>query len=88
VQGVTHLIARVLVRMEPWPTRLTTASFDHLVQATEMVRYDSAGVFAAIEQANPFAAEVRERFFSLAAELRQELEERAAESEQPSERQS
>lgn len=77
VQGITHLIARVLVRMEPWPTRLTTASFDHLVQATEMVRYDSAGVFSAIEQANPFAAEVREKFFSLAAELRQELEERA-----------
>lgn len=82
VQGVTHLIARVLVRMEPWPTRLTTASFDHLVQATEMVRYDSAGVFSAIEQANPFAAEVRERFFSLAADLRQELEDHAV-TEQP-----
>jgi prephenate dehydrogenase len=50
VQGITHLIARVLVRMEPWPNRMTTASFDHLVQATEMVRHDPEGVFTAIER--------------------------------------
>ena len=73
MQGVTQ-IARVLVRMEPWPDRMTTASFDHLVEATEMVRHDSAGVFTAIERENPFAAEVRERFFTLADQLREELE--------------
>lgn len=74
VQGLTHLIARVLVRMEPWPTRLTTASFDHLVAATEMVRYNSASVYEAIERDNPFAASVRERFFQLADEARIELD--------------
>ncbi|MGZ5842117.1 MAG: prephenate dehydrogenase/arogenate dehydrogenase family protein [Xanthobacteraceae bacterium] len=76
VQGVTHLIAKVLVRMEPLPRRLTTASFDHLMQATEMVRYDAASVFRAIECDNPFAAEIRERFFNLAQEARAELDER------------
>jgi prephenate dehydrogenase len=76
VQGLTHLIAKVLVRMEPLPVRLTTASFDHLMQATEMVRCDAPGVFHAIERENPFAAEVRERFFALAAEARTELEKR------------
>lgn len=75
-QGLTHLIAKVLVAMGPLPTRLTTASFDLLMQATEMVRYDAASVFEAIERDNPFAAEVRERFFSLAAETRAALERR------------
>lgn len=74
VQGVTHLIAKVLVQMEPLPQRLTTASFDRIVEATEMVRYDSPGVFLAIERDNPFAAEVRERFLSLALTARHELE--------------
>ena len=76
VQGLTHLIAKVLVAMEPLPRRLTTASFDHLMQATEMVRYDAASVFEAIERDNPFAADVRERFFDLAAETRARLERR------------
>lgn len=74
VQGLTHLIAKVLLRMGPLPTKLTTASFDHLVQAAEMVRYDAPGVFNAIEQDNPFATDVRERFFALAEEARAELE--------------
>jgi prephenate dehydrogenase len=74
VQGVTHLIAKVLVQMEPLPRRLTTASFDHLMQAVEMVRHDAPGVFHAIERENPFAAEVRSRFFALAETLRGQLE--------------
>jgi prephenate dehydrogenase len=69
VQGLTHLIAKVLVSMEPLPTRLTTASFDMLMRGVEMVRYDAPEVFMAIERANPYSAEVRERFFTLAAEL-------------------
>lgn len=70
VQGLTHLIARVLMAMEPLPTRMTTASFDRLMQAVDMVRHDSPAVFRAIERDNPFAAEVRERFFALADEAR------------------
>ena len=76
VQGVTHLIAKVLVRMEPLPTRLTTASFDHLMQATEMVRHDAASVFLAIERDNPYAAEIREQFFLIAEAARAELDHR------------
>lgn len=46
------------------------ASFDRLMQAVEMVRHDSPAIFRAIERDNPFAAEVRERFFALAGEAR------------------
>lgn len=73
VQGLTHLIARVLVAMEPLPTRMTTASFERLMQAVEMVRHDSPAVYNAIERDNPFSAEVRERFFGLATEARKGL---------------
>lgn len=75
VQGVTHLIAKVLVKMDPLPTRMTTASFDLLLKATEMVRYDAPSVFWAIENANPYARDVRENFFDLAAGVRDQLSE-------------
>ncbi len=77
VQGLTHLIAKVLVQMEPLPSRMTTRSFDLLMRATEMVRYDAPEVFEAIERTNPYAASVRRRFFDLAADLDHALEGRA-----------
>ena len=74
VQGLTHLIAKVLVEMEPLPRRLTTASFDLLIRAVDMVRYDAPEVFYAIERMNPYTSDVRRRFFALAAELDEKLE--------------
>ncbi|WP_119389203.1 prephenate dehydrogenase/arogenate dehydrogenase family protein [Taklimakanibacter lacteus] len=73
VQGLTHLIAKVLVRMEPLPRRMTTKSFDLLMEAVNMVRHDAPEVFAAIESANPYSPGVRRRFFELAAALNDEL---------------
>ena len=73
VQGLTHLIAKVLVQMEPLPARMTTRSFDLIMQAVGMVRDDAPEVFRAIEGANPYAAGVRRRFFDLASALDDEL---------------
>ncbi|MBN8874046.1 MAG: prephenate dehydrogenase [Rhodospirillales bacterium] len=73
VQGLTHLIAKVLVSMEPLPTRMTTRSFELIMQAVDMVRYDAPEVFQAIERSNPYSAGVRQRFFALAAQLDAEL---------------
>lgn len=75
VQGLTHLIAKVLADMGPMPTRMTTRSFDLLIEAFSMVQNDAPEVFDAIEMANPYAADVRRRFFRRAATLREELEE-------------
>ncbi len=80
VQGLTHLIAKVLVQMEPLPTRMTTASFDRLMQAVDMVRYDAAEVFLAIERLNPYSADVRHRFFALSGQLQETLEAETAAS--------
>ena len=74
VQGLTHLIAKVLLKMGPLPTRMTTKSFDLLSEAISMVQHDAPEVFEAIEKANPYAEIVRRRFFDLAAELSVELE--------------
>lgn len=68
-QGLTHLISKVLINMEPFPVRLTTASFDLLMHAADMVRYDSNAVFLAIQRTNPYSASVRERFIELASTL-------------------
>jgi prephenate dehydrogenase len=74
VQGLTHLVAKILVRMEPMPRRMTTRSFELLMQAAEMVRHDAPGVFLAIERGNPHAMAVRERFFRHAEEITNALE--------------
>ncbi len=74
VQGLTHLIAKVLLRMGPLPTRMTTKSYDLLCEAISMVQHDAPEVFEAIEKANPYAETVRRRFFDLAANLNVELE--------------
>lgn len=74
VQGLTHLIAKVLLRMGPLPTRMTTTSFDLLSEAISMVQHDAPEVFEAIEKANPYSDTVRRRFFGLAASLSVELE--------------
>lgn len=73
VQGLTHLIAKVLVQMEPLPTRMTTRSFDLLIQGVDMVRHDAPEVFQAIERSNPYSQDVRRRFFALASMLDAEL---------------
>jgi prephenate dehydrogenase len=65
--------------MEPLPSRMTTRSFDLLLRATEMVRYDAPEVFEAIERSNPYALSVRRRFFDLAATLDRTLEDRPPE---------
>jgi len=74
VQGLTHLIAKVLTKMGPLPTRMTTKSFDLLSEAISMVQEDAPEVFDAIEKANPYAETVRRQFFELAARLGHNLD--------------
>ncbi len=74
VQGLTHLIAKVLNDFGPLPTRLTTKSFDLLRDAIGMVKDDPPTVLHAIEVANPFSAEVRDAFFEKADALRTQFQ--------------
>ncbi|MGR3662561.1 MAG: prephenate dehydrogenase/arogenate dehydrogenase family protein, partial [Paracoccaceae bacterium] len=74
VQGITHLIATVLIEMDLPKTRINTASFDLLTQAINMVRDDAPCVLSAIEQANPYAADIRDTFFTTANRIRQRMQ--------------
>ena len=75
VQGLTHLVGRLVARMGPLPTRLTTRSFERLIAAVAMVTGDAPEVYDAILRANPHAQAVRDAFFGAAAKLAVELSE-------------
>jgi len=74
VQGLTHLIAKVLNDLGPLPDQMTTVSFDLLRQAISMVKDDPPTVLHAIEAANPYAADVRATFFERADKVRAQFE--------------
>lgn len=73
VQGLTHLIAKVITRMGDMPARHHTDSFALLMEATRLVEGDSDALFRAIQQLNPYAPELTQRFFELGDALREEL---------------
>src|SRR5690606_8651320 len=63
VQGLTHLVAKVLSRMNAANQPITTSSFDLMMKSADMLRNDSDQLFRAIEQMNPYAGDVRRSFF-------------------------
>jgi len=65
VQGLTHLVASLVLKVNPQPTRMTTRSFELLMAAVDMVRHDAPEVLQAILTTNPYAGHVLERFKSL-----------------------
>lgn len=69
VQGLTHLIARSLAALGPMPSRLTTTSFQRLIEAAQMVQSDTPELLQTILTENPHAEPVRRRFLSAAAGL-------------------
>jgi len=73
VHALSHLIAKVIVSLNLPPFELTTKTFEHMMTAVEMVRYDSDDLFNAIGRENPFAAEAKDRFFKAAHMLEEKL---------------
>ncbi|ADU14866.1 Prephenate dehydrogenase [Asticcacaulis excentricus CB 48] len=74
VQGLTHMIAKVLSGLEPLPRVHTTRSYDLMMQGVGLVQGDSDELFMSIERDNPFASEIRKRFFAEIDSLRERLE--------------
>jgi len=74
VQGLAHMISKVLLDMEPLPRNLTTKSYEKIIEGVDMLRYDSMELFLAIERENPFSMDVRKAFFAKADALRDLLE--------------
>ena len=73
VQGLTHLLSRIIVEMDLPPLDHTTATFDTMMQMVDSVRYDSEELFRAIENRNRFVPGTRERFFRAARIIEEAL---------------
>ena len=69
VQGLTHLVARLVDSLALTRPSQTTPSFEQLMRAVEAVRDDSEALFRAITQENPFVAPLTARFFAAAREM-------------------
>jgi prephenate dehydrogenase len=74
VQGLTHLIAKVLSGLGDLPVEHTTRSYDLMMEGLAMVSGDSDELFMAIERDNPYAPDLRKRFFAQIEALRNTLD--------------
>lgn len=81
VQGLTHLVSRVIVAMDLPDLDQATPTFELLLRMVETVRYDSDELFRAICTDNPFVEEVKAKFFAEAARIEQRLAEEQAPDE-------
>lgn len=61
IQWVTHFIGRTLKRLAIPKAKLSTLSYDHLREASEMVGYDSDELFLSIQQDNMYVADIRKK---------------------------
>ncbi|WP_414471811.1 prephenate dehydrogenase/arogenate dehydrogenase family protein [Microvirga sp. M2] len=62
VQGLTHLISRIVLAMDVPPLEHRTTTYAHLESMIGMVRHDSDGLFRTILADNPFAGAVMQSF--------------------------
>jgi len=69
VQGLTHLLARIVLVMDMPAVDHATQTYGHLQSMVEMVRHDSDELFDTILSENPFAAEVLAAFWESAARV-------------------
>lgn len=70
IQGLPHMIAKILIEMEPLPRRMVTPNYKHFLRSIDVVRRDSDDLFKAICQENPYTKEIRDIFFEKANALR------------------
>ncbi|HUY68687.1 MAG TPA: prephenate dehydrogenase [Alphaproteobacteria bacterium] len=76
VQGITHLLAKVIVYLDLPRFSLTTRTYELMHEAAEFIRYDSDELFRAIERENPFTGKAKREFFASAHKLEKKLRRR------------
>jgi prephenate dehydrogenase len=73
VQGLTHLLAKVMVYLDLPKFRFTTRTYELIDQAVAFIRHDSDELFRAIERENPFTGKAKRAFFAAARRLERKL---------------
>jgi len=74
VQGLPHMIAKILIDMEPLPRLMVTPNYKHFLRSIDVVRLDTDDLFQAILKDNPYTKEVRDIFFEKANKLRYKID--------------
>ncbi len=69
VQALTHLIGRALVNIRIPDEELKTNSYQHLLELCALIGDDTKELFFAIQNQNPFAAEITQKFIAEAQGL-------------------
>lgn len=73
VQGLTHMIAKVFVRMDVPDIHQQTKTYAHLNDMVDLIRYDSEELFLAIQRDNPYVRATTEKFFAAVKALEEKL---------------
>lgn len=73
VQGLTHLIAKILKQMDVPALTQTTQTYNHLLSMVDMIKNDSPELFQAIQTDNPYVHDITADFFTQARDLEKSL---------------
>lgn len=76
IQWITHFIGRALKNIAIPGAPLSTMSYDHLRETSELVWYDSEDLFFSIQNDNPYAQEVRELLMNELENLDRQIQEK------------
>lgn len=68
-QALTHFIGRTVENMDIEKTKITTRTFDDLIDIVNIIKDDSNVLFQNIETMNPFAKDIRKRFIEESKKL-------------------
>ena len=69
IQGLSHFIGRALAQMNIEEFATETFSYKHLVELKDLLKDDSWELFKTIQNYNPYAKDLRDRFIKTLAEL-------------------
>lgn len=72
-QALTHFIGRISKNLELDRIDLSTKTYDDLINILKTVRDDSDELFLAIQNLNPYAKEIREKFIDEANRINNKL---------------
>lgn len=75
VQGLTHMIGRIMRMMDIPEITQETKTFSLLRQMSDLVKNDSDALFKAIQTDNPYVENTKEQFFTAVKDLEDSLKE-------------
>ncbi|MBX7223046.1 MAG: prephenate dehydrogenase [Blastocatellia bacterium] len=73
VQALPHFIGKGLTQIGVQASEQSTLAYEYLLRFHDIIKDDSDALFATIQQENPFAAEIRQRFTDILGEISENL---------------